>query len=104
MMKYKGYVGQVSYDDDAKIFHGHVIGLKDIITFQGTNVQELSQAFQDSIDDYLSWCKERGEKPEKMFSGTLNVRMDPDLHAQLTLQAASKGISLNELINEKLSK
>mgnify|MGYP003455171425 CR=1 FL=1 len=104
MMRYKGYVGNVVYDDEAKIFHGDVIGLKDIITFQGTTVESLEQAFRDSVDDYLEWCKERGEKPEKMFSGKLNVRMSPDLHAQLTLEASKKGISLNELINERLSK
>jgi predicted HicB family RNase H-like nuclease len=104
MMKYKGYIGQVAYDDEGHIFHGEVIGLKDVITFQGTNVQDLLQAFHDSIDEYLAWCKERGEKPEKTFSGTLNLRMSPDLHAHLALEAAKKGISLNELINEKLSR
>jgi predicted HicB family RNase H-like nuclease len=104
MMKYKGYVGQVSYDDEVKIFHGEVIGLKDVIIFQGANVQDLEKAFHDSIDDYLKWCKERGETPEKMFSGTLNLRMPPDLHAHLAVEAAKRGISLNELINEKLSK
>ncbi len=104
MMKYKGYMGQVSYDDEAQIFHGEVIGLKDIITFQGTTVQELLRAFHGSVDDYLAWCKERGEKPEKMFSGTLNLRMSPDLHAHLAIEAAQKGMSLNELINDKLSR
>ncbi|MBS1987330.1 type II toxin-antitoxin system HicB family antitoxin [Candidatus Dependentiae bacterium] len=104
MMKYKGYMGQVSYDDEAQIFHGEVIGLKDIITFQGTTVQELLRAFHGSVDDYLTWCKERGEKPEKMFSGTLNLRMSPDLHAHLAIEAAQKGMSLNELINDKLSR
>ena len=64
MMKYKGYVGEVLYDDEAKLFHGEVIGLKDVITFQGTTVKELEKAFKDSIYDYLVWCKERGEKPE----------------------------------------
>jgi predicted HicB family RNase H-like nuclease len=103
-MKYKGYVGQVSYDDEAKIFHGEVIGLKDIITFQGTTVKQIEQAFQDSIEDYLVWCKERGEKPQKTFSGTLNLRMSPDLHAHLALEAAKRGISLNDLINDKLRK
>ena len=58
MMKYKGYLGQVSYDADAKIFHGEVIGLKDVITFQGTSAQELERAFRDSVDDYLAWCKQ----------------------------------------------
>jgi predicted HicB family RNase H-like nuclease len=75
-MKYKGYIGQVTYDDDAKIFHGEVLGLKDVITFQGESVKELEQAFKDSINDYLEFCHERGEGPEKTFSGNIRVRMD----------------------------
>ena len=59
MMKYKGYFGEVTYDDESKIFHGEVIGLKDIITFQGKSVNELQKAFQDSIDDYLEWWKQQ---------------------------------------------
>ena len=57
-MKYKGYIGQVVYDENAKIFHGDVIGLKDVITFQGESVGELEQAFKDSVDDYLEFCKQ----------------------------------------------
>ena len=60
-MKYKGYIGQVTYDDEAKLFHGEVIDLKDVITFQGTTVKELETAFKDSIDDYLAWCEERND-------------------------------------------
>lgn len=104
MMKYKGYLGNIEFDDEAKIFHGDVIGLRDVITFQGTSVQELDQAFKDSINDYLAWCAERGEKPEKTFSGKLHLRMSPELHANLVLQASKQGISLNEFINIKLNK
>jgi predicted HicB family RNase H-like nuclease len=104
MMQYKGYIGHVTYDDDAKIFHGKVIGLKDVITFQGTTVDELAKALRDSVDDYLVWCKERGEKPEKTFSGKLNLRMSPELHAQLVVEATQKDMSLNDLINAKLSR
>jgi len=103
MMKYKGYFGKVEYDSDAKIFHGEVIGLKDIITFQAKTVDDLEKAFKDSINDYLEWCVERGEKPEKTYSGKIHVRMDPELHAQLALEANKKNISLNDLINKKLS-
>ena len=60
MMNYKGYLGHVTYDSDAKLFHGEVVGLKDVITFQGTHVKELEKAFKDSVDDYLAWCKGRG--------------------------------------------
>lgn len=104
MMKYKGYIGNVTYDADTKLLHGEVLGLKDVITFQGTTSQEIEKAFHESVDDYLAWCKERGEKPEKTFSGKLNLRMSPDLHAHLAFEAAKKGVSLNEFINEKLTK
>jgi predicted HicB family RNase H-like nuclease len=103
MMKYKGYFGEITYDDEAKIFHGEVIGLKDIITFQGKSVNELKKAFQDSINDYLEWCEERGEQPEKTYSGKLHIRMNPDLHAHLAMEAAKQGLSLNDLVNRKLS-
>jgi Uncharacterized protein encoded in hypervariable junctions of pilus gene clusters len=104
MMNYKGYLGHIEYDDEVKLFHGEVIGLKDVITFQGTNVNELIQAFHDSVDDYLTWCEERGEKPEKTYSGNIRLRMNPELHAHLTHEAVRKGLSLNDLINEKLYK
>lgn len=104
MMQYKGYIGNVSFDDNANIFHGHVIGLKDVITFQGTSVSELKQAFKESVDDYLSWCKERGEKPEKTYSGKLHLRLNPELHANLAIEAEKQGVSLNDFINNKLSK
>ena len=101
-MKYKGYIGHVEYDDEAKIFHGEVVGLKDIITFQGSSVEELEEAFKDSVDDYLAWCKKRREKPEKTFSGTFNLRIPPDLHARLALQAKSMGVSINSFIAQTL--
>ena len=103
-MKYKGYLGDVTFDDEAKLFHGEVLGLKDVITFQGTNVEEIEKAFHDSVDDYLVWCKESGEKPEKTFSGNLMIRIKPDLHAKLSREAIIKNQSLNTLIIEKLSK
>lgn len=102
MLKYKCYVGHVEYDDEAKIFHGEVIGLRDIITFQGRSVDELEQAFKDSIDDYLHWCQERGEKPEKTFSGTFNLRIPPELHAKLAFHAKTMGMSLNSFITSQL--
>ena len=103
-MKYKGYSGRVNYDDEAQLFHGEVIGMKDVITFQGETVAELKKAFKDSVNDYLTWCKERGEEPEKTFSGKVHIRIPSELHAQLAQNAITKGLSLNSFIIEKLQK
>ncbi len=67
MMQYNCYQAHIEYNDEARVFHGEVLNLKDIITFEGTCVEDLRQAFQDSVEDYLEFCHARGEKPEKPF-------------------------------------
>jgi predicted HicB family RNase H-like nuclease len=76
-MTYKGYQAHVELDEQAGLFHGEVINTRDVITFQGSSVEELKQAFEDSVDDYLEFCKSRGEEPEKPFSGRFLVRVTP---------------------------
>jgi len=102
-MKYKGYEGNIAYDDEVEIFHGEVINTKDVITFQGSSVKELKKAFKESIDDYLAFCEEKGEEPEKLFSGNLVIRIDPELHKKLAIQARKKKKSLNAFIEERLA-
>ena len=62
------------------LFHGEVIGLRDVITFQGCSVDELRIALKDLIEDYLAFCRSRGEEPERPFSGQFVVRISPDAH------------------------
>ncbi len=102
-MKYKGYQGHVVFDDEAKIFHGEVVGLKDVITFQGSSVEELEQAFKDSIDEYLAFCKELGRNLEKPFSGKLILRLEPEIHQKASLEAKIEGKSLNAWMNEAVT-
>src|SRR5438309_2217547 len=104
MMAYKGYVGRVEFDDDADLFHGEVVNTRDVITFQGATVKELRKAFQESVDDYLAFCRERGEAPEKPYSGQFVTRLTPDLHRKISLAAAVSGKSLNAWIVEQLEK
>ncbi len=101
-MTFKGYEGAVEFDEDAGMFTGEVVNTRDVITFQGTSVEELTRAFHDSVDDYLEFCASRKEEPEKPFSGTLSLRMPPEMHRQLALEARRQGKSLNAYIVERL--
>ena len=103
-MEYKGYFAQVEFDDDASVFHGEVINLRDVITFEGETVKELKRAFQDSVDDYLEFCAERGEEPEKPYSGKFVVRVEPGLHKDISIEARKRGKSLNLWIKNAISK
>lgn len=102
MMQYKGYTGFVEYDDEARIFHGRVLGINDIVNFEGESVKEIVRAFEESVDEYLAYCEERGEKPEKPFSGKFLIRIDPDIHRKISVLAQSQKKSLNAWVTEIL--
>ena len=102
MMTYKGFIGSVEYDDEAHIFSGEVINTRTVITFQGTTVDEIENAFHDSVDDYLEWCKEDGIDPEKPYSGKFNVRLTPLFHSQVAIAARKMNMSLNSFVEKSL--
>lgn len=102
MMTYQGYIGDVEYDDQARLFHGEVVNTRDVITFQGTSVAELEQAFRASVDDYVSWCEEEGIPPEKPYSGKFNLRLSPELHREIAIAAKRLGTSINALVERAI--
>ena len=53
----------VEYDADGKIFTGEVLGLRDVITFEGRSPEELEESFRQSIDLYLEMCARDGVEP-----------------------------------------
>jgi predicted HicB family RNase H-like nuclease len=99
-MTYKGYEGIAEFDEEARIFSGEVIGLKDVITFQGESVDELEQAFHDSVDDYLEWCEADGETPDKPYSGNVLLRFNPELHRKIAAAARKKKVSINKFMEK----
>ncbi len=102
-MNYKNFEATVNFDEGAEIFHGEVVNTRDVITFQGSSVKELKKAFEDSVEDYLEFCRERGETPNQPFSGELVVRISPELHRHLNRKAKHSGKSLNSLVEESLA-
>lgn len=75
-MEHKGYVGRItSVDENRGILHGDVVDLDDVITFQGRTLEELTQAFKDSVEDYLEFCAQRSQDPEVPRSGSLPTGM-----------------------------
>jgi predicted HicB family RNase H-like nuclease len=103
-MRYKGYTGVVEFDESANVLFGRVIGLRDVITFQGESVAEVTQAFHDSVDVYLEFCEQRGKSPEKPYSGKFVLRLEPELHRTITQAAEVQNISLNALVESTLEK
>jgi len=79
-----------------------VVGLRDVVTFQGTTVAEARREFEASVDAYLALCAARGEAPEKPYSGKFVVRVKPEFHRTLAAEAETRGTSLNALVETAL--
>jgi predicted HicB family RNase H-like nuclease len=104
MLEHKGYTGNAEFDDEAGLFHGEVLDTRDVITYQGTSVEELELAFRESVEDYLAFCQERGEEPDKPFSGRFMLRLPPHLHRRIYVEARRDGKSLNQWITDMLER
>ena len=102
MLEYKGYIGVVEFDNEARLFHGTVANTKTVITFQGTSVAELEREFRTSVDVYLAWCAKRGKEPEKPFSGKFMVRVPIETHRAIAVAAARAHKSMNAWVREAL--
>jgi len=103
MMEYKGYLAGVEFDDKEDLFHGEIINMRDVVTFQGRTVKQLRRAFEDSVEDYLAFCAQRGEEPAKPFSGRFVLRVGPELHRRIYLASRKAGKSLNAWVAQRLS-
>ncbi len=104
MMDYKGYHAQIEYDNDDEVFVGRVFGIVDSLNFHGTSVKELEAMFHQSIDNYLQMCADTGKTPDKEFKGSFNIRISPELHRGISLQAAQEGMTLNQYVSKALER
>ena len=95
-MHYKGYIGTVEYSEEDACLHGRIAGIRDIITYEGTSVDEIRAAFEEAVDDYFAHCAATGKEPHRPYSGKFMLRIDPALHASLAVKAQANGMSLNQ--------
>ena len=102
MIEYKGYVGVFEFDESVEAFQGHVVGIRDVVTFVGQSVSELKQAMADSVEDYLEYCAELGQEPEKPYRGDFLVRTTPELHRAVAGEAERSGTSMNAWVERAL--
>ena len=101
-MEYKGYIGSVEFSEEDALFYGKVLGIRALISYEGTNAAELVADFHGAVDDYLELCVQSGTEPEKAYKGSFNVRISPELHKQAVIAAMSHNMSLNSFVETSI--
>ena len=102
ILEHEGYIAEVGYEEGDELMHGTVVNARAVLHFAGRDIAELRAALADTIADYRDWCKDRGVEPEKPYSGTLSLRISPELHRRIAEQAAKAGESINQFIADRL--
>ena len=102
-MHYKGYTGSVEYSEPDNILYGKVLGISDLITYEGDSLEALQNDFQEAVDEYYADCKELGKKPSVPFSGQINTRVGHELHMALAMEAEKNKISQSALLKQILT-
>jgi predicted HicB family RNase H-like nuclease len=103
-LSYRDYIGSVSFSAEDEVFYGKIEHISDLIVFESDNAHDLKKAFEESVDDYISFCEEQGVKPDKPFKGSFNVRVKPSVHKRVYQKAIQQGMSLNKFIETTLEK
>ncbi len=101
-LEYKGYRGSIEYSREDHLFFGKVLFIDSLLMYHGTSVDEIEQAFKETVDAYLDHCERTGKSPNKPYSGTFNVRIGPDLHRDAVQIAAIQGMSLNQFVGDAI--
>lgn len=102
IMTIDGYQAKIEYDDELDLFRGEILGLSGGADFYGKNPDELRTEFKNSLQVFLEVCAEEGIEPRRNFSGKFNLRISPELHERLAIEAQAQGKSLNALAQEAL--
>lgn len=102
ILKYKDYIGSVEFSAEDDCFFGKIVGINDLVTFEGKSTKELKLAFEEAVDDYIETCSALGKPLMKSFKGSLNIRIRPELHRNAALYASAHNQSLNAFIAEAI--
>lgn len=101
ILKYQNYIAKVELQENGYLF-GRVVNMKDQITFQTSDSTMLMEEFKNSVDDYLEFCKEEGDDPEKPFSGEIRYKTVPERHRQLSDWTYEEDRTMSEIMDDAL--
>jgi predicted HicB family RNase H-like nuclease len=103
ILQYQNYYASVHFSAVDEVFYGKILGINDLVSFEGASVKELKTAFEEAVQDYLETCEAVGKVAEKTYKGTFNVRVPSTLHKEAALFAAVHNMTLNEFVKLALS-
>lgn len=102
VLEYKGYFTKIKFEQTDKVLYGKIEGIKDFVNFESESALEIENEFHNAVDDYISYCEQKGDSPDKVYKGKFNVRIAPELHKKAAMKALEEDKSLNQLVEDAI--
>ena len=102
ILEYKGYHTRIEFDSVSMVLHGKIEGINDLVTFESDSISEIVTEFHKAVDDYLAFCEDIGQEPDKKYKGTFNIRITPELHKKLAEISFINNESLNNTVEKAI--
>ena len=87
IMNFGDYRAVIQYDPELELFRGEFIGLNGGADFYAKDIDGLRHEGEVSLNVFLDMCREDKKPPRKAFSGRFNLRVPPEVHAELVALA-----------------
>lgn len=97
-MTYKRYVGTVEYSREDGILWGRVLGIDDMIDYEGESVAALRKDFENAVNHYLDVCRKTGKEPNPPRQGRIVLTLPVEIEAGLEQVAEETGKNAKALI------
>ncbi len=102
IMEINGYRAVIQYDPEIDMFRGEFISLNGGADFYAKDIDNLRKEGEISLKVFLEMCLEDGVEPRKEYSGKFNLRVSPQMHAEIVTRAVAEGKSLNQWVTDVL--
>lgn len=105
-MSAKRYSYRVSWSQEDEAFVGTVAEFPGL-SFVGDSQTEALHGIVSTVEDALAILSEEGRTPpvpfgERRYSGHLSLRIAPEQHQRIAIEAAEAHVSVNKLIASRI--
>jgi predicted HicB family RNase H-like nuclease len=106
MLKNDRYTYRITWSDEDQEYAGLCVEFPSL-SWLDKNPEAALAGIRNVVAEAVKDMKANGETPpeplsSKRFSGKFMVRIPPELHRKLAIEAQEEGISLNRLASDKL--
>lgn len=67
LLKYKGFLGSVRFDDDYMCLHGVILFIDALVMYEAIDTKGIKKEFEEAVDFYISDTLEMGLKVQGCF-------------------------------------